>query len=187
MRHSNKHHHRQKDQKNRNAAIFNHAYSQLFSSAENRSLSYKTRSKWSSGRKPQLRLYSLLNVHDHSQLADPILPGKPLSSLPGKILATNTGCKRRNKAGSSVFKELLSFQLPPQPFTVAVRFGRGWRSREIWRLRLPHCSYQPCTVEGSPAAVSLSASHWYPTAGVAFEIPQGKSTNGQMTSGEAQH
>lgn len=61
MRHRNKHHHRQKDQKTHKAAIFNHAYSQLFSSAENPSLSYKTCSKLSSGRKLQLRLYSLLS------------------------------------------------------------------------------------------------------------------------------
>lgn len=74
---------------------------------------------------------------------------------PGKTLATNSGCKRRNNAVSPVFKELLSFQLPSQPFTVALRFGREWRSRETWRLSLSHCSSQPCPSQGSPAAIRL--------------------------------
>lgn len=77
MRHSNKHHHRQKDQKHHRAASLDHADSQLFTSAENHSyIMLQTAT--------EALLTLLLNICDHSQLAAPILPGKPEQFHHGK-------------------------------------------------------------------------------------------------------
>lgn len=72
--------------------------------------------------------------------ADPILLGKPQSSLPGRTPAATGGTRLVVLFLNS---SLASSHSSPQPFTAAVRFGREWRSRQIWRLRLQHCSYQP--------------------------------------------
>lgn len=95
----------------------------------------------------------------------PHVPWQTTEPLARENTGYRYGCNRRYKAGSFVFKELLSFQLPSQPFRVAVRFGRAWRSREMARLRLftlqlpaPRRRGKPCC--SSPISFSLVLHHW---------------------------
>lgn len=111
-------------------------------------LHYSPNCDWASAHSSPHHLWSFPAGCPHFYLAN------HRAVSPGKTLATNTGCRRRrNNAGSLVFKELLSFQLPCQPFTAAVRFGREWRSRETWRL-------QPSAQSLPPLSAHPSALVW---------------------------
>lgn len=84
MRHSSKHHHRQKDQKHHKAASLDHADSQLLTSAETHSYIILQTAI-------DTLLTLLLNICAHPQLAAPILPGKPQNSFTRE----NTGYQYR--------------------------------------------------------------------------------------------
>lgn len=114
--------------------------------------------KLSSGRKRHLRLHSRPSIHDHSQLADLILPGKPPSSLPGKtlpVLAAVGGTRLvvlfcKSSSASSC-----------HPHTS--QQGRGWEEqRDAQSVPLQPPALRP---PGSPAAAPAGAAPLARTSG----------------------
>lgn len=180
MRHGSKHHHRQKDKNHHKAANLDHADSQLFTSAENHSyIMFQT--------SIEALLTLLLNICDNSQLAATILPGKLWSSFTRENTSYQFGLQEEEQCWQFSF-----WRAPQLPAPIPALYS----SSEVWKrvkkqgdleaqplplqLSASPLSEQPCCNSPAPFFSSFSS-------GVAFGIPQGKSTNGQIISGEAQH
>lgn len=89
--------------------------------------------------------------------------------------ATSAGCCRRNKAGSSVLQELLSFQLPSPHLTAGEGLGEQLDAQSV--LLLPPAPRPPA----APPQLPLGRPRWR-----GLRAPRGKSTNGLIIHGEAQ-
>lgn len=180
MRHGSKHHHRQKDKNHHKAANLDHADSQLFTSAENHSyIMFQTAI--------EALLTLLLNICDNSQLAATILPGKPWSSFTRENTSYQFGLQEEEQCWQFSFSRAPQLPAPiPALYSSSEVWKRVKKQGDLEAQPLPlqlsasSLSEQPCCNSPAPFFSSFSS-------GVAFGIPQGKSTNGQIISGEAQH